>query len=232
MKRLPGTDLRPAVIDRRYSDFHFIYENTLKNFHPSILGDFQFPKKVLIGNFKAEVISERTESFHSFLSLIAESDKLLYSEYFYSFLTSEEHNEAVSHIKLGRYKEAVPLLESLFSVQEKLLTISSVHVLQCLCELVAALHAVGNYDLALSYSLVAAKSLELSRGHPDAEALRVPFLKLASALASQLGHDRKPYDKQLSELRYQGVRVEAARTLLDVIRDRYIHQASRTAKLA
>ncbi len=85
----------------------------------------------------AEVISERTESFHSFWSQIGEPDKLLYSEYFYSFRTCKEHNEAVSHIKLGRYKEAVTLLESLFSAQDKLLTISSVHVLQCLCELVA-----------------------------------------------------------------------------------------------
>ena len=58
MKRL-GHDPRPAVIERRYNDFCFIYECILKSFHPSILGEFLFPKKVLIGNFKAEVISER-----------------------------------------------------------------------------------------------------------------------------------------------------------------------------
>ena len=57
MKRL-GHDPRPAVIERRYNDFCFIYECILKSFHPSILGEFLFPKKVLIGNFKAEVISE------------------------------------------------------------------------------------------------------------------------------------------------------------------------------
>ena len=59
--------------------------------------------QVLIGNFKAEVISERTDAFHKFLNLIANCDNLLYSDYFYSFLSSEEHNEAVSHIKLARY---------------------------------------------------------------------------------------------------------------------------------
>ena len=42
---------------------------------------------------------------------ISNCDNLLYSEYFYSFLSSEEHNEAVSHIKLSRYDEAHPLLE-------------------------------------------------------------------------------------------------------------------------
>ena len=57
MKRI-GHDARPAVIERRYNDFCFIYECILKSFHPSILGDFMFPKKVLLGNFKAEVISE------------------------------------------------------------------------------------------------------------------------------------------------------------------------------
>ncbi len=232
IKRIPGNDAHSAVIERRYSDFVFVYENILKNFHPSILGDFMFPKKVLIGNFKAEVITERTEAFHRFLNLIANCDNLLYSEYFYSFLSSEEHNEAVSHIKLGRFEEAVPLLESLFAVQERLLTISSVHVLQCLCELVASLHAARRYELALSYALVAARSLELSGGHPEAEAVRVPFLKTASALSGALGHDRRPYDRQLSELRYKGVKVEGAKPLLEVIRDRYIHQASRTAKLA
>ena len=49
---------------------------------------------------QAEVISERTDAFHKFLNLIANCDNLLYSEYFYSFLSSEEHNEAVSHIKV------------------------------------------------------------------------------------------------------------------------------------
>jgi len=46
-----------------------------------------------------------------FLNLIAGCENLLYSEHFYSFLCSEEHNEAVSHLKLGRYEEAAPLLE-------------------------------------------------------------------------------------------------------------------------
>ena len=63
-----GSDLRPAVIERRYNDFSFVYECILKNFHPSVLGDFLFPKKVLIGNFKAEVITERQEAFHKFLN--------------------------------------------------------------------------------------------------------------------------------------------------------------------
>ena len=105
------------------------------------------------------------------------------------------------------------------------------HVLQCLCELVATLHAVGKYELAYSYAVVARESFVLVKGHPDAEVLRVAFLKMSSELAGRLNHDKRPFDKQLSELRYQGVRVETAKPMMELIRERYIHRASHTAKL-
>ena len=96
--------------------------------------------------------------FHSFylqfLNLMCNCDSLLYSDYFYSFLTSEEHNEAVSHIKLGRYGEAVPLLETIFHIREKLLTASNIMVLLCLCELVACLSAVNRIEEAYAYTQV------------------------------------------------------------------------------
>ena len=38
---------------------------------------------------------------------------------------------------LFRYAEAVPLLETIFNVREKLLTIANVHVVLVLCELVS-----------------------------------------------------------------------------------------------
>jgi len=222
--------VQPAVISRRYNDFCYLYERILCTFHPSILGDFQFPKKVLIGNFKAEVITERTDAFHKFLNLIACSDKLLYSDYFHAFLCSDEQNEAVSFIKLGKFEEAAPLLETIFYIREKLVTISHVTVLECLIELVACLAAVEADENAFRYSLVAAQCLQLLHGHPEVDRVRVPFLKLASSLAVSLGHDPKPYNKQLSELRYSGVKTDSAPSLLEVIRDKYIHTATRTAK--
>ena len=102
MMKRASEDKHPAVICRRYNDFCYLYERILCTFHPSILGEFQFPKKVIIGNFKAEVITERTDAFHKFLNLIAQNDKLLYSDYFHAFLCSDEQNEAVSNIKLGK----------------------------------------------------------------------------------------------------------------------------------
>merc|ERR1712240_284262 len=187
MMKRAGGEVHPAVISRRYNDFCYLYERILCTFHPSILGDFQFPKKVLMGNFKAEVITERTDAFHKFLNLIAQNDKLLYSDYFHAFLCSDEQNEAVSYIKLGKYDEAAPLL-------------------------------------------VTAQCLQLLHGHPEVDRVRIPFLRLASTLAVSLGHDPKPYNKQLSELRYPGIKTEGAPSLLEVIRDKYIHTATRTAR--
>jgi len=206
-----------------------------------------FPKKVLIGNFKAEVISERTDAFHKFLNLIANCDNLLYSDYFYSFLSSEEHNEAVSHLKLARYTEAIPLLESIFYVREKLLSVGSIHVLLCSCELVACLSAdvtSGMIDRhkrrqeAFAFAQVAAKSFDIVYQSTNAdevmvaESLRIPYLKLTLELATELGQDKKAYARQLSELRYAGVKIENSPSLLEVIRDRYIHRASHTSKIS
>jgi len=229
MKRV-AEDKHPAVICRRYNDFCYLYERILCSFHPSILGDFQFPKKVLMGNFKAEVITERTDAFHKFLNLIAQNDKLLYSDYFHAFLCSDEQNEAVSNIKLGKYEDAAPLLEIIFYIREKLVTICHVTVLECLIELVACLAQNQIYDSAYRYSLVAAQSLQLLAGHPEVDRVKVPFLKLASELASQLGHDARPYNKQLSELRYSGIKTDSSNTLMDVVREKYIHTATRTAR--
>lgn len=229
MKRAGG-EVQPAVISRRYNDFCNLYERILCTFHPSILGEFQFPKKVLIGNFKAEVITERTDAFHKFLNLIAASDKLLYSDYFHAFLCSDEQNEAVSFIKLGKYQEAAPLLETIFYIREKLVTISHVSVLECVMELVACLAATEADESAFRYSLVAAQCLQLLHGHPEVDRVRIPFLKLACSLAVSLGHDPKPYQKQLSELRYSGIKTDSVPSLLEVIRNKYIHTATRTAK--
>ena len=61
-----------------------------------------------------------------------------------------------------------------------------------------------SYEAAFRYSLVSAQSLQLLHGHPEVERVKVPFLKLAVSLATSLGHDPRPYNKQLSELRYTG----------------------------
>ena len=78
--------------------------------------------------------------------------------------------------------------------------------------------AFQSYDSSYRYCLVTAQCLQLLHGHPEVDRVKVPFLKLAAALATELGHDSKPYNKQLSELRYAGVKTDTAPALIDVVR--------------
>ena len=48
----------------------------------------------------------------------------------------------MSNIKLGKYEDAAPLLEIIFYIREKMVTICHVSVLECLIELVACLAQV------------------------------------------------------------------------------------------
>ena len=75
-----------------------------------------------------------------------------------------------------------------------------------------------SHESAFRYCLVSAQSLQLLHGHPEVERVKVPFLKLAVSLATSLGHDPRPYNKQLSELRYAGVKTDSTNTLMDVVR--------------
>ena len=75
-----------------------------------------------------------------------------------------------------------------------------------------------SYESSYRYCLVTAQCLQLLHGHPEVDRVRVPFLKLAASLAARLGHDPRQYNKQLSELRYAGVKTETAPTLLEVVR--------------
>ena len=104
MKRM-GHDPRPAVIERRYNDFCFIYECILKSFHPSILGEFLFPKKVLIGNFKAEVISERKLSKFDFFEPITMSrvaSQKQKQKIFINYRSNLESRKIIKYPKLTR----------------------------------------------------------------------------------------------------------------------------------
>ena len=101
----------------------------------------------------------------------------------------------------SRYSDAAPLLETIFYIREKLVTISHVTVLECVVELVACLAAIEALstwyilimlnlisqadESAFRYSLVAAQCLQLLHGHPEVDRVKIPFLKLAVSLAGK-----------------------------------------------
>ena len=230
MKRAMGEG-RPAVISRRYTEFADLYNQLIEtSASTDKLTKFPFPKKVVVGNLEARTVTERTNAFHKLLNLIANTDNILYSECFQRFLYQAELSEAVSNLKLGKFKEAAHLLETIFYIKEKLLTVSHVTVFEALMELVACLVAAGEDEEAFRYTLVGNLSLQLMpREDIRVRRLKVPFLKLASSLAQVLGRDPKPYSHQLSEMRSKGERTEGKEALLEVVKEKYIYKATHTS---
>lgn len=77
-------DSNPTTIERRYSHFKRLYD-ALKKDHPKLM-QMAFPKKVLMGNFAADLIAERSSAFESLLDYIVQVNELKDSPHFLEFL--------------------------------------------------------------------------------------------------------------------------------------------------
>ncbi|KAH7978360.1 hypothetical protein HPB49_005353 [Dermacentor silvarum] len=86
VKKEPGLERLPGVLERRYSDFSALFAG-LRRRHPSCvaLRDFPFPRKALLGNFTTEVITERSLAFRHLLSRVHASPELRRSPEFAEF---------------------------------------------------------------------------------------------------------------------------------------------------
>lgn len=93
VKTRPGLDNCPAIIERRYSDFLQLFRSMHRTY-PSLLHDLTFPKKAVLGNFTADIITERSTSFHSFLTYLNSHKELRQARQFYDFL---HYKEVCSH---------------------------------------------------------------------------------------------------------------------------------------
>lgn len=77
-------DSNPTTIERRYSHFKRLFSNIKKD-HPKLM-HLQFPKKVLMGNFTADLISQRSSAFENLLDYIVQVNELKESPHFLEFL--------------------------------------------------------------------------------------------------------------------------------------------------
>ncbi|OTF73553.1 sorting nexin-20-like protein [Euroglyphus maynei] len=87
MKRVPGLETEPAIIERRYSEFRNFY-NAIKRKYPLLLKDVIFPKKIFI-----EVIAERSMAFQKFLTYCLSLSEIRSSKEFAQFLYHPELKE-------------------------------------------------------------------------------------------------------------------------------------------
>lgn len=130
-------DPQPASIQRRYTDFRNLY-NILKKEFPNKMSTLYFPNKVLVGNFSADLIAERSAAFETFLTHVTSCSTLRDTPAFLHFLQDNELSKACQLLDERRNEMAIPLLENCFRLLNKIFMDRSRPVLLILCRLVAA----------------------------------------------------------------------------------------------
>lgn len=112
------SDPNPVAIERRYTHFLKLYDSLRKE-HGNLLQNTSFPKKVIMGNFSAELIAQRGLAFEEFLDYVIGIPKLKDSTHFLEFLQGDELNRACQLLDERRNELAVPILENIFRLLNK-----------------------------------------------------------------------------------------------------------------
>lgn len=209
-------DPNPTSIERRYTHFRNLYEGLRKE-HPQLMQSVVFPKKVLVGNFSAELIGERSMAFESFLDFIVSVPSLRESEHFLEFLQGDELRKACQLLDERRNEFAVPILENTFRVLNKIFLDKSKCVLLLLCRLVAACTTSPiPHPLAEQWAELALRRYE----HVcDTEllVLYIPLLQTCLHLWWQRGRDRTLLEERLDEMGKKGIKVKGGPSLAQAI---------------
>ncbi|KAM7283172.1 sorting nexin-21 isoform X1 [Ixodes scapularis] len=220
VKKSPGLERLPGVLERRYSDFLALFVG-LRRRHPSCpLRDFPFPRKALLGNFTAEVITERSLAFRRLLARVHATPELRRSTEFADFTWGREVRRAHRLMAAGQFEDAAVLLENAYSVQEKILGDGDRDTFVTLAILTACLNAVDNVAEAQKYAEIAlGKRVVQSWGGGERERseLEVPLLVLAIRLWWAVGKEKRDLEARLKEVKDSGFNVDALPTLLELV---------------
>ncbi|XP_058124108.1 sorting nexin-21 isoform X1 [Anopheles ziemanni] len=212
----PGPDPYPTSIERRYTHFLKLYEGLRKD-HPGAVQMINFPKKVLMGNFSAELIADRSAAFESILDHLVTVPLLRESEHFLEFLQGDELRNACQLLDERRNELAVPLLENCFRLLNKIFLDKSKCVLLLLCRLVAACTTSPiPHSAAEQWAELALRRYE----HVcDTEllVLYIPLLQTCLHLWWQRGRDRTLLEERLNEMGRKGIKVKGGPTLAQAI---------------
>lgn len=203
-------------VERRYTHFLKLYDGLRKE-HPLLLQGTTFPKKVLVGNFSAELIGERSAAFESFLDYIVSVPSLRDSEHFLEFLQGDELKKACQLLDERRNEYAVPILENTFRLVNKIFMDKSKCVLLLLCRLVAACTTSPiPHPLAEQWAEVALRRYE-HVCDSDMLVLYIPLLQTCLHLWWQRGRDRTLLEERLDQMRKRGIKVTGGPTLSQAI---------------
>ncbi|XP_042210726.1 sorting nexin-20-like [Homarus americanus] len=207
-----------ATFERRYSEFLSVY-NALMDSHRSLMEEFEgFPKKVLIGNFSMDVITDRCKGLARFMNFVQDEGVLSRTAVFSKFLYHPEVTISNNLLLHSQFEEACPILENTY------ILLSSLHwdtglILRTLCQLIVCLHAVSNYDRAYVFSQIALKKFKSHSNRKIGKGLYFPLLMFCDSLWRLLGKDKTYIRSKIELLRKQRRQEDVVPNLLDVLRD-------------
>ncbi|XP_068141627.1 sorting nexin-21 [Drosophila tropicalis] len=210
-------DTQPAKIERRYTDFRELYLS-LKRQYPVEMANKFFPSKVLMGNFKSDLIGERSVAFEEFIAHVAHIEKLRDTDVFLHFLQNEELNLACQLLDQRRNEFAIPILENCFRLLNKIYMNRSKPVLLILCRLVAAACALSPvpYHSAERWALLALNRFD-TLSDIDLLPLYIPLLHTCAHLWWQRGQDQKPITDRLTSMSKKGINTASTVSLMQAI---------------
>lgn len=220
IKRCPGLESQPGVIERRYTEFSSLYMGLMKRF-PILLKDFIFPKKTLVGNFSSQIIRERSFAFQSLLTYCLSVDELRTSRPFIDFLHAKEMMEVRRALKSRNFEDAGNILENCYFIQEKI-TLQGVNdqtsaqIYQILILLVASMEVAGSPQEALNYAEKAIPMI-LETDFYDHHELTVPFLRLIERLFACSGKPIDAFARKIAQLKEKGIKTDKSPNLIELI---------------
>lgn len=200
------SDKNATTIERRYTDFLNLYE-ALKKEHYELLQCVAFPKKVMMGNFNAELIAERALAFENFLDYLITVPKLRESIYFLSFIQDDELNKACKLLDERRNELAVPILENCFQLVNKIYLDKSRPVLLLLCRLVSACASPIPHPASDRWADLALRRYE-HVSDIELLVLYIPLLHTCANLFWQKGRDPQMINNRLEEMGKRGIKIK------------------------
>jgi len=209
-------DPNPVTIERRYTDFLKLYE-AFKKGNPHLMQNVAFPKKRILGNFTSELIAERALAFENFLDYAISVSALLDTLSFLSFLQDEELDKACRLLDERRNELAVPILENLFQLLNKVYLDKSKPVLLLLCRLVAACTTSPiPHPSSEKWAELALRRFD-HVSDVDMLVLYIPLLNTCSYLFWQKGRDGQFIQDRLEEMGRKGIKIKNTLTLAQSI---------------
>ncbi|KAK4880431.1 hypothetical protein RN001_008577 [Aquatica leii] len=208
-------DSRPAILERRYTDFYNLY-TALKKDYPDEMISVMFPKKVLIGNFDNKVISLRSTGFESLLRHVLIDSKLRNSNALLYFLQDIELNVVKNYLKEKDFILAAPLLENNFRLLNKVYTDRSPPVILALCRLLGCCISMPGSPGAEKWADLALHRYE---GVCDSDLLELylPLLQVCNKIWWQTGRNRELLEMRLQNLKQQGIKFNETIHLLEAV---------------